>query len=106
MCIRDSRFMDDFLQHVLHGTNHATGKTGSPLDFVAFHAKGSPKVVNGVVQMGMGIHFKRLDAGFALVEKYPELKGVPVIIGESDPEGCAACGMKPICASGFIPRSI
>jgi xylan 1,4-beta-xylosidase len=24
---------------------------------------------------------------------YPELKGVPFIIGESDPEGCAACGM-------------
>jgi xylan 1,4-beta-xylosidase len=88
------RFMDDFLQHALHGKNFKTGKTGSPLDFVAFHAKGSPKVVNGVVQMGMGIHFKRLDAGFALVEKYPELKGVPVIIGESDPEGCAACGMQ------------
>ena len=88
------RFMDDFLQHALHGKNFKTGKTGSPLDFVAFHAKGSPKVVNGVVQMGMGIHFKRLDSGFALVEKYPELKGVPVIIGESDPEGCAACGMQ------------
>ena len=88
------RFMDDFLQHVLHGTNHATGKTGSPLDFVAFHAKGSPRVVDGVVQMGMGIHFKRLDEGFALVEKYPALKGMPVIIGESDPEGCAACGMQ------------
>jgi xylan 1,4-beta-xylosidase len=88
------RFMDDFLQHALHGTNFATGKTGSPLDFVAFHAKGSPRVAGGVVQMGMGIHFKRLDQGFALVEKYPELKGVPVIIGESDPEGCAACGMQ------------
>jgi xylan 1,4-beta-xylosidase len=88
------RFMDDFLQHVLHEKNLATGKTGSSLDFVAFHAKGSPKVVNGVVQMGMGTHFKRLDQGFALVEKYPELKGIPVIIGESDPEGCAACGMQ------------
>lgn len=88
------RFMDDFLQHVLHEKNLATGKTGSPLDFVAFHAKGSPKVVNGGVQMGMGTHFKRLDQGFALVEKYPELKGIPVIIGESDPEGCAACGMQ------------
>ncbi|KQV79343.1 beta-xylosidase [Massilia sp. Root351] len=88
------RFMDDFLQHALYGKNFKTGKTGSPLDFVAFHAKGSPKVADGVVQMGMGIHFKRLDSGFALVEKYPGLKGVPVIIGESDPEGCAACGMQ------------
>ncbi|MHA4869327.1 GH39 family glycosyl hydrolase [Duganella sp. PWIR1] len=88
------RFMDDFLQHVLHGQNYATGKTGSPLDFVAFHAKGAPKVVDGVVRMGMDTHFKRLDEGFAIVAKYPELKGMPVIIGESDPEGCAACGMQ------------
>ncbi|WP_373990322.1 hypothetical protein [Duganella sp. BuS-21] len=88
------RFMDDFLQHVLHGKNYATGKTGSPLDFVAFHAKGAPKVVDGVVRMGMDTHFKRLDEGFAIVANYPELKGVPVIIGESDPEGCAACGMQ------------
>lgn len=88
------RFMDDFLEHCLRGRNHATGKIGAPLDFVAFHAKGAPKLVDGKVRMGMNTHFKRLDEGFALVEKYPELKGVPVIIGESDPEGCAACGMQ------------
>ena len=87
------RFMDDFLKHVLTEENYATGKIGAPLDFVAFHAKGAPKVVNGIVRMGMGTHFKRLDDGFAIVEKYPQLKGMPVIIGESDPEGCAACGM-------------
>ncbi|NIA54683.1 beta-xylosidase [Massilia sp. TW-1] len=88
------RFMDHFLAHCLHGTNYATGKTGSPLDFVAFHAKGAPKVVDGVVRMGMDTHFRHLDEGFALVAKYPELKGIPVIVGESDPEGCAACGMQ------------
>ncbi|HWW68619.1 MAG TPA: hypothetical protein VN089_01640 [Duganella sp.] len=88
------RFMDDFLEHCLRGKNHATGKTGAPLDFVAFHAKGAPKLVDGVVRMGMNTHFKHLDEGFAIIEKYPELKGVPVIIGESDPEGCAACGMQ------------
>jgi xylan 1,4-beta-xylosidase len=88
------RFMDDFLRHCLHETNYATGRTGSPLDFVAFHAKGAPKVVDGVVRMGMGTHFRHLDEGFALVAKYPELKNIPVIIGESDPEGCAACGMQ------------
>ncbi|WP_332854954.1 GH39 family glycosyl hydrolase [Duganella sp. S19_KUP01_CR8] len=88
------RFMDEFLQHSLHGKNFATGKTGSPLDFVAFHAKGAPKVVDGRVRMGMNTHFQRLDDGFALIQKYPELKGIPVIIGESDPEGCAACGMQ------------
>jgi len=88
------RFMDDFLEHVLHETNLATGKTGAPLDFVAFHAKGAPRLVNGVVQMGMNVHFKHIDEGFTIIDKYPELKGIPVIIGESDPEGCAACGMQ------------
>jgi xylan 1,4-beta-xylosidase len=88
------RFMDHFLAHCLHGTNYATGKAGAPLDFVAFHAKGAPKVVDGVVRMGMDTHFRHLDEGFALVAKYPELKGIPVIVGESDPEGCAACGMQ------------
>jgi xylan 1,4-beta-xylosidase len=88
------RFMDDFLQHCLHERNAATGKTGTPLDFVAFHAKGAPKVVDGVVRMGMDAHFRHLDEGFALVAKYPELNGIPVIVGESDPEGCAACGMR------------
>ncbi|WP_075794443.1 GH39 family glycosyl hydrolase [Massilia putida] len=88
------RFMDDFLRHCLHETNYATGKTGTPLDFVAFHAKGAPKVVDGVVRMGMDTHFRHLDEGFALVEQHPELKNIPVIIGESDPEGCAACGMQ------------
>lgn len=87
-------FMDAFLRHCLYERNFATGQVGSPLDFVAFHAKGAPRIVNGRVQMGMGTHFKRLDDGFAIVEKYPELKGIPVIIGESDPEGCAACGMQ------------
>ncbi|WP_338763205.1 hypothetical protein [Massilia sp. METH4] len=87
-------FMEEFLQHALHGTNYATGKRGSPLDFVAWHAKGAPKVVDGVVRMGMDTHFRNLDRGFAMVARYPELKGIPVIIGESDPEGCAACGMQ------------
>ena len=86
-------FMDNFLKHVLRGKNYATGKTGSPLDFVAYHAKGSPRVVDGVVRMDMGIHLKRIGAGFDMVNAYPELKNIPIIIGESDPEGCAACGM-------------
>ena len=28
-----------------------------------------------------------------VITAYPQLKNIPVIIGESDPEGCAACGM-------------
>ena len=32
-----------------------------------------------------------IDDGFRIVASYPELKDKPIVIGESDPEGCAAC---------------
>ena len=86
-----TRFLRDFLEHCLRGKNHATGKAGSPLDFVAFHAKGSPRLVEGHVQTGIASQLQDIDRGFEVVASYPELKGKPIIIGESDPDGCAAC---------------
>ncbi|HUG11596.1 MAG TPA: beta-xylosidase [Opitutaceae bacterium] len=85
------QFMIEFLDHALRGTNFATGERGTPLDFVAFHAKGSPTVVDGHVRMGINRQLKTIETAFATFASYPELKGKPVIIGESDPEGCAAC---------------
>lgn len=88
------RFLRTFIQHCLKDTNIVTGKIGSPLDFVAFHAKGSPEVINGIVRMGMQSQLRNMKDNFAVIASFPELKNIPVIIGESDPEGCAACGME------------
>jgi xylan 1,4-beta-xylosidase len=85
------QFMRDFLEHCLRGTNYATGAKGTPLDFIAFHAKGAPRFVDGHVQLGIANQLRTIDAGFQIVASYPELKGKPIIIGESDPDGCAAC---------------
>ena len=85
------RFTRNFLEHCLRGTNHATGKTGTPLDFVSFHAKGAPTTVEGHVRMGISNQLRTIEDGFRIVASYPELKGTPIVIGESDPEGCAAC---------------
>jgi xylan 1,4-beta-xylosidase len=85
------RFLPGFLEHCLRGTNYATGQVGSPLDFIAFHAKGSPVFTNGHVRMGLAAQLRNVHDGFACVASFPELKGKPVLIGESDPEGCAAC---------------
>lgn len=85
------QFMRDFLEHCLRGTNFATGKTGTPLDFIAFHAKGSPRFVDGHVQMGISNQLRAIDSGFGIIASYPELKSKPIVIGESDPDGCAAC---------------
>ncbi len=87
------RLLEGFLQHVLRDTNYATGKIGAPLDFITFHAKGAPTLVKGHVRMNLGTQLRAVNNGFELVASFPELKHLPIIIGESDPEGCAACGM-------------
>jgi hypothetical protein len=91
---RTQQLLRDFIEHCLRGTNHATGKTGSPLDFVAFHAKGAPRVIDGHVRMGISNQLRAIDNGFKIAASFPELAGRPIVIGESDPEGCAACSVK------------
>lgn len=88
------QFTRRFVEHCLRGKNFATGEVGTPLDFVAFHAKGSPSFVDGHVRMGIANQLRTIDAGFRIVASYPETKPLPIVIGESDPDGCAACGAK------------
>src|SRR4051812_26309213 len=85
------RFTREFLEHCLRGTNYATGKIGTPIDFISFHAKGAPVFTNGHVRMGIAAQLRTIEDGFRIVASYPELKSKPIVIGESDPEGCAAC---------------
>ena len=85
------KFMEAFLQHVVSGKNYATGEKGTPVDFLSFHAKGSPVFVDGHVRMGIANQLRTIDTGFAMIAAIPELKTKPIVIGESDPEGCAAC---------------
>jgi xylan 1,4-beta-xylosidase len=84
-------FLANFLEHCLRGTNYATGRKKTPLDFVAFHAKGSPVQVDGHTTMTIARQLRAINDGFKLIASYPELKDTPVIIAESDPDGCAAC---------------
>ncbi len=91
---RSGKFLRDFLEHVVRGKNYVTGGTGAQLDFVSFHAKGSPKVVDGSVVMGIQNQLQDLSSGFQIVASFPELKDRPIIITESDPEGCAACSAR------------
>jgi xylan 1,4-beta-xylosidase len=88
---RSEDFLRQFLEHCAHGTNAATGRTGAPLAFISFHPKGSPKSVDGHVRMDVGHQLRAMDLGMRVVASYPEWKGTPIILGESDPEGCAAC---------------
>ena len=87
-------FLKNFLTHCSTGKNFATGKTGSPLEYISFHAKGSPKVEAGHVRMNMATQFNDIYKGFQTVASFTVYKKLPIIIGECDPEGCAACSMQ------------
>lgn len=84
-------YLERFLQHCRDGKNEATGGKGTPLDFISFHAKGNPRQVDGRVQMGISNQLRDIDGAFGVIAKFPEYKDKPIVIGESDPEGCAAC---------------
>jgi xylan 1,4-beta-xylosidase len=85
-------FMKAFLEHCRTGRNAATGGTGAPLDFVAFHAKGTTRLdAQGRVEMNLRNHLKTIDTYGRLLASFPEFAHLPIYIGESDPEGCAGC---------------
>ena len=86
-------FLDRFLNHVEADRSAADGKP-IPLDFISFHAKGHPKVVDGHVQMSLKNELADADQGFAIVQRHSKFAKLPIILSEADPEGCAACSSK------------
>jgi xylan 1,4-beta-xylosidase len=88
-----AEYLKDFIDHCINGKNYATGQKGSPLDYIGFHAKGSPRIVDDHVQMNINLQLRDVFRGFEIISSIPEVSKLPVIIGESDPEGCAACSM-------------
>ena len=87
------KFQEAFLKHCLFDTNYVTKKIGSPLDLILFHAKGSPKIEQGKVVMSARAQLKNIENHLKVIQAFPQYKNLPIVIGESDPEGCAACGM-------------
>jgi len=84
-------FLRQFLEHCAHGVNAATGATGAPLDFISYHPKGKPAIVDGHVVMSVATQLRAVERGMKVIASYPEWKETPIILGESDPEGCGAC---------------
>jgi xylan 1,4-beta-xylosidase len=85
------KFMAGFLQHCVSGINMANGKKGTPTDFLSFHAKGQPLFVDGHVRLGISAQLATVDEGFGMIAAVPELRSKPIVLGEADPDGCAAC---------------
>lgn len=94
------KFLGGFLAHVAHDKSAANGGP-IPLDFISFHAKGHPELVDGHVRMGLANELRGAAKGFELVATYPEFRKLPIILSEADPEGCAACSMKVNPANAY-----
>ncbi|KAK6440914.1 hypothetical protein LTR95_002870 [Oleoguttula sp. CCFEE 5521] len=90
-------YLRQFLQHTVDGQNIVTGEIGTELDFISFHAKGSPIYINataatpGHLQMNLSAALQNARDAFIVIKEFPTIEHLPVIIGEDDPDGCAAC---------------
>ncbi|HEY1205297.1 MAG: beta-xylosidase [Bryobacteraceae bacterium] len=78
-----ARFLRQFLEHCDH--------TGVPLDFITYHAKGRTDIVDGHVRMGLAKNLEDVARGLEIVTSFPRFRDLPIILSESDPEGCGAC---------------
>jgi xylan 1,4-beta-xylosidase len=95
---RAEHLLRQFLEHCESGKNAATGGVGAPLDFISYHPKGSPKFIAGTgeataghVEMNLGQQLRSTGRGMKIIASYPRWKSTPIILTETDPEGCAAC---------------
>ncbi len=96
---RGHAWLDQFLNHCVHGVNHVSGTKGTRLAFISFHAKGA----SYRPQWGRSDVAKQLPSvqrvltqvmeGLEVLDKYPSLKGVPCILSECDTDGMAAYGV-------------
>jgi len=90
---RANNFLRSFLKHCAQGPNAATGKIEVPLDFISFHAKGKAAFADNHVQLDIATNLRDIDRGFTVINEFPSLRKLPVLLTESDPESCAACGV-------------
>ncbi|MGB6962062.1 MAG: hypothetical protein WBF01_16785 [Candidatus Acidiferrum sp.] len=96
-----AEFLRKFLEHCAHERNFESGKIGSPLDFISFHPKGNVAWQDGHVEMGIARQLASIETGFKIVASFPEWQRTPILLGESDPEGCAACPARVYPQNGY-----
>jgi xylan 1,4-beta-xylosidase len=119
---RATTFLQGFFKHCAQDKSAANGQP-IPLDFVSFHPKGSPHVVDrsgqpipvnplssvpwaslprdGHVRMGISNELNVAANGFRLVAANAKYRNLPIILSEADPEGCAACSAKQNPANAY-----
>jgi xylan 1,4-beta-xylosidase len=91
-------FLRQFLEHCAHAD--------TPLDFISYHAKGAPRMVDGHLRMGIRQNLAAVEKGIEIVSQFPQFKNLPIVLSESDPEGCAACPLADHPEVGYRNNTI
>lgn len=87
-------FLAQFLDHCVHGTNAVTSGTGTRLDFISYHTKGAhyarrriynPKADVPKESPSSFVMMNDIRSGLEIIARYPELRGIPVLVDECDP---------------------
>ena len=91
-------YLRQFLEHVAH--------SGAPLDFISFHDKGAPRLVDGHLRMGIRPNLLNVQKGVEIINQFPQFKNLPIVLSESDPEGCAACPLEGHPEVGYRNNTI
>lgn len=94
-------FDNEKAQTFLRGFLDHCDRNQSPIDFIAFHAKGNPVTYKDHVRMGIRKHLKDIEANLEIMGDYSAFRGLTAILGESDPEGCAACSARYHPRNGY-----
>ncbi len=95
---RGTPFLIRFIEHCLNGTNYKNSSTGSPLDFITFHLKGtdfaisklgnftSERLASGYPVFSPSLDFIRECAitNLKRIAAIPGTSGIPVYITEGD----------------------
>ena len=87
-------YLRQFLEHCASGKNYATGGAGCTLDFISYHAKGILSLKDQHVRMNIGKQTADVREGLRIISTFPRFRSLPIILTESDPEGCAACSAR------------
>jgi xylan 1,4-beta-xylosidase len=81
-----AEFLRQFLEHCDRGN--------IPLDFITYHAKGRTRVADGRLSLDLAKHTADVETGYKIVASFPRYRNLPIVLSESDPEGCAACSAR------------
>ena len=92
--VKAGNYLRQFLEHCATGKNYATGGTGCQLDFISIHAKGILSRRDQQVHMNIEKQTADVRDGLRIISAFPQFKSLPIILSESDPEGCAACSAR------------